>query len=219
MRQGRVPGNGRMAFPNIPSFPESYPGPYERQMGKIIAALLSLFAGRVPDSESIGCVLELAAAPARWSAVHAVFDEVRRRLLRAMDARDQQREWQHHFEESCCQALYNATDPQDPFDPASAFFVAGSALGLAWSVGVSVEAVVAVLAPVTRLTERPEAESSPEAARVDVRCEECGKETKFPAAERGSVQNCPHCGAYVDVGEDTAGDGAFGHEESEPPVE
>src|SRR4051812_37698381 len=99
-----------MSFPNIHSFPESHCGPYERQMSESIAALLSVFTGRVPDTESIDCVLELAAAPARWSAGHAVFDEVRRRLLRAIDAKDQQREWQHHFEESCCQAMYNATD-------------------------------------------------------------------------------------------------------------
>lgn len=195
-----------MPFPSIASFPECHPGPYERQMGKTIAALLGLFIGRAPDSESIGCVLELATAPARWSAGHAVIEEVRRRLLTATDAKDRQREWQHHFEESCCQALYNATDPPDPFDAASAFFVAGHALALAWSVGVSVEAVVAVLAPLTRLEERERSrsESSPEAARVNVRCEECGKHTMFPATERGRVQNCPHCGAYVDVGEDDA---------------
>ncbi|MGE5192002.1 MAG: putative signal transducing protein [Deltaproteobacteria bacterium] len=37
---------------------------------------------------------------------------------------------------------------------------------------------------------------------VEVTCEECGKRSTFPLTQRGSVQNCPHCGAYVDVGDD-----------------
>jgi hypothetical protein len=57
-------------------------------MGDIIARVLRVFAGRVPDAESHGRVTELVAAPARWSAGHAVFDEVRRRLLAAMKGKD-----------------------------------------------------------------------------------------------------------------------------------
>ncbi len=30
-------------------------------------------------------------------------------------------------------------------------------------------------------------------------CEECGREVTFPAARRGSVETCPHCGEYIDV--------------------
>src|SRR4051812_1347414 len=67
--------------------------------------------------------LKPPTTPDRWSAGHAVFDEVRHRLLGAMKAKDRARECQYGFEESCCQALYNATDPPDPFDPGSAFFV------------------------------------------------------------------------------------------------
>ena len=136
-----------MAFPDIQRFPESDPGPYERQMGGLIAALLQQFTGEVPDPESNARVLDLASDPARWSAGHAVFDEVRSRLLAAISDKDGLREWQHHFEESCCQAIYNATDPPDPFDPGSAFFVAVQAIGLAGAVNMPVERVVAVLAP------------------------------------------------------------------------
>jgi len=35
-----------------------------------------------------------------------------------------------------------------------------------------------------------------------VTCDECGTQSEFPAAQKGSVQNCPKCYAYVDVGED-----------------
>lgn len=35
-----------------------------------------------------------------------------------------------------------------------------------------------------------------------VTCEECGTQSAFPAVQKGSVQNCPKCDAYVDVGDD-----------------
>ncbi|MEQ8790570.1 MAG: DUF2007 domain-containing protein [Pirellulaceae bacterium] len=34
---------------------------------------------------------------------------------------------------------------------------------------------------------------------VDAACEECGAVTNFPANQRGTVQDCPHCGEYLDV--------------------
>jgi hypothetical protein len=37
---------------------------------------------------------------------------------------------------------------------------------------------------------------------IEVACEECGKSTKFPAVLRGTAEECPHCGATVDVGDD-----------------
>ena len=108
-------------------------------MGKMIVNLLELFKGRVPDAESNRCVLELAKVPERWSAGHAVFDEIRRRLAGGpLPA-------QYYFEESCCQALYNASEPLDSFDPSSAFFVAPFALIRAPLVDVPLEAVATVL--------------------------------------------------------------------------
>jgi hypothetical protein len=32
-------------------------------------------------------------------------------------------------------------------------------------------------------------------------CEECGQRGVFPADQEGTVQTCPHCGGYMDVGE------------------
>lgn len=136
-----------MALPDFRGLKESNPGPYERQMGVYIVGLLRLFRGRVPDSESNTRVLELANSPSHWSAGHRLFKEIRPRLLAAMKAEDASRCAQHYFEESCLQAIYNATDPPDPFDPGSAFFVAGQAISLARVVGVPVESVVAILAP------------------------------------------------------------------------
>ena len=113
-------------------------------MGDYIVGLLRLFAGRLPDAETNAHVFKLAETPTRWSAGHAVFDEVRRRRLAASKAKDEKRECQYCFEESCCQAMYNATEPADSFDPSSAFFVVAEALGLARVVGIPLELVAAV---------------------------------------------------------------------------
>jgi Putative prokaryotic signal transducing protein len=34
---------------------------------------------------------------------------------------------------------------------------------------------------------------------VEAVCEECGQTATFPAAEQGTIQDCPHCGAMIDV--------------------
>jgi hypothetical protein len=43
------------------------------------------------------------------------------------------------------------------------------------------------------------AEQGAVAERLEIVCEECRKSTFFPAAKKGTVQECLHCGAYVDV--------------------
>jgi hypothetical protein len=40
----------------------------------------------------------------------------------------------------------------------------------------------------------------PMEARLEAVCEECGRRSVFSAAQKGTVQDCPHCGAYMDVG-------------------
>src|SRR5262245_38812156 len=37
---------------------------------------------------------------------------------------------------------------------------------------------------------------------IAVVCEDCGKTTSFSPTLRGTVDQCTHCGAYVDVGDD-----------------
>jgi hypothetical protein len=37
--------------------------------------------------------------------------------------------------------------------------------------------------------------------QIEVVCEECGKTTTFPASLDGTTQECAHCRAYVDVGD------------------
>jgi hypothetical protein len=134
-------------FPDVTKFSKGPVGPYERQMGANIAALVQLFQSRVPDSETSSQVLALAKATGNWSAGHAVFDCVRIRLLAADESKDELRQAQYHFEESCLKAIYNATDPKDPFDPSSAYWIASEAIRLARLTSVPIEDVLRILAP------------------------------------------------------------------------
>ena len=43
------------------------------------------------------------------------------------------------------------------------------------------------------------AERNRNAPDIEVRCEECGKTSMVRAALRGTTQDCPHCGRFVDV--------------------
>lgn len=53
---------------------------------------------------------------------------------------------------------------------------------------------------------------------IEVVCEECRRSASFPAAQKGSVQQCPDCGAYIDVGEGEAPEGwEEGESETEEP--
>jgi hypothetical protein len=36
---------------------------------------------------------------------------------------------------------------------------------------------------------------------IEVVCDECDQKSLFPANQRGTIQDCPACGAFVDVGE------------------
>lgn len=47
---------------------------------------------------------------------------------------------------------------------------------------------------------RSERKSANEAlGDIDAKCEECGESSTFPGKLRGTVQDCPRCGAYMDI--------------------
>jgi hypothetical protein len=56
---------------------------------------------------------------------------------------------------------------------------------------------------------------TPEGPPVEAVCEECGQRSVFPAAQKGSVQNCPHCHAFLDVGEEDFADEEWSESEDE----
>lgn len=52
-----------------------------------------------------------------------------------------------------------------------------------------------------RKAERDAQRKVSEPQTIEVICEECGKVATFAGSLLGTVQDCPHCGAYLDVGE------------------
>jgi hypothetical protein len=120
---------------------------YEAQMQADILGLLRLFAGRVPDAETLDWLMELTADREKWTIAHALFDRVRRRHLKAIDTGQRALDIQYCFEEVCLKSLYNETYPQAPFDSGSPYCVIKNAIALARAVGVPVEEVLAIVAP------------------------------------------------------------------------
>ena len=52
------------------------------------------------------------------------------------------------------------------------------------------------------LEHRKEKTDEPAMGRtIESVCEECGKASRFPFEQRGTVQTCPHCRQYLDVPE------------------
>ncbi len=117
------------------------PSPYGLEVGTSIEALLHLFSNKVPDQESNQQLLALAESK-KWSSAHALWGQVRDRCLRASKSNDDIRCQQYRFEESCLETLYNDTDPDDPFDSISPYWVVPSALGLATTLSIPIDDVI-----------------------------------------------------------------------------
>lgn len=41
---------------------------------------------------------------------------------------------------------------------------------------------------------------------IDVRCERCGHQMRYPPIRKGEVENCPNCFAFIDIGTDVGYD-------------
>ena len=108
-------------------------------MGESIARLVSLFDGRVPDAEVQERLGVISADAGRWAEAHRYRNTVRDRLLAT---EDRLLRGQYGFSESCLESLYNETDPRDPFDSVSPFWVVPNAIWLAQQGDIPVEAIL-----------------------------------------------------------------------------
>ena len=54
-----------------------------------------------------------------------------------------------------------------------------------------------------RRTNSPASAETPAADALRFTCQECGKTVVFPGDRRGQVEECPYCGNYVDVPEES----------------
>jgi len=119
------------------------------QMQADILALLALFRGHVPDHETLAWTATLAANPDTWNQGRQLFAEIRGHNLMAIRSEDHPRECQYCFEEVCIQSLYNETQPDDPFDPCSPYWVIKNALSMAKALHLPAKDVVGIVVPET----------------------------------------------------------------------
>jgi hypothetical protein len=122
------------------------PSPYGRQAGASIIALLRLFQGKAPDLLSARQVLNVALSN-DWSRAYEARSQVRNRLLLTSKADDPIRLAQYWFEESCLETLYNDTQPADPFDSISPYWVVPHAIKLAKQLSIPIDDVLAAIWP------------------------------------------------------------------------
>jgi hypothetical protein len=183
-------------------------------MQEVILALLELFRSCAPDAETNALVSALARDRNNWPGAHDLFNRIRGRgPLNAKDFKqgDSVRCSQYTFEELCLKSLYNETQPRDPFDPSSPFFVAEFAIQLARSIGVPEPQVLAIIAahasPETAYYRRVFS-SYPRPAGVATSVLRPAVETEEVAKEFPDLQQFPasHPGPYeTNMGERIAG--------------
>jgi hypothetical protein len=101
-----------------------------------IRGLLELIAPAVEDRETIDALLGVLADRRRLGECHAIFDRIRDKTLRAIEAEDQRAGIQYSFEEICAKSMYNEASIFDPFDSDSPYWVVPFAFGVARMLGI-----------------------------------------------------------------------------------
>jgi hypothetical protein len=84
-----------------------------------------------------------------------------------------------------------------------------------WIERADTERAVLILEEFERRTAARNADESVGLEPIPVLCEECGTRSTFPATKQGTVQNCPHCGAYLDIVEGSLSEEDYGTPEEE----
>lgn len=109
-----------------------------------IVALLRLFEGHVPDSETHDWTIRTAETKDKWQRARHVFDQVR---ARANKPHNLTQGSQYSFEEACLKSIHNEANPTTPFDLRSPYSVIPRAFELARLIGICDQEVVDAIAP------------------------------------------------------------------------
>lgn len=105
-------------------------------MALMIQRLIELFMFRCQENSTLVELLALASNSSRWKEGHQLFQDIRRKTLKAETSGNSDLLKQYAFEELCAKTLYNLSGEPAPFDPDSSDYVVASALSLAGVVGV-----------------------------------------------------------------------------------
>ena len=103
---------------------------------KAIIELLEYFLPQCEDRLTMQEVKDMASDWRKWSDGHKLFDRIRTKTLLVERNIDQLIVCQYLFEEICAKTLYNLSNPRDPFDADSPFWILPIALQFAKAMGI-----------------------------------------------------------------------------------
>jgi hypothetical protein len=101
--------------------------PPDEQTLAAMSSFARLFRPYVEERATWQEVEAMIRDESTWQGAHALFDRIRIKTLSVQEG-DDKLNCQYSFEEICAKTLYNFSDPVDPFDVDSPFWVIPLAL-------------------------------------------------------------------------------------------
>jgi hypothetical protein len=112
-----------------------------------IRPVLILIIGYTSDTSTINELIAMIDDAGLWPKAHDLFDRIRDKTIKTDRTHDGRMCAQYCFEEICAKTIYNLTDPIDPFDDDSMFWVFPLALDTARRLGIDSGKIVDAIAP------------------------------------------------------------------------
>ena len=110
-----------------------------------IRLLIQLFGPHCADTDTFFRLRQMMDDRGAWHRAHDLFQDIRRKTLKAGRAEDNAAVTQYMFEEVCAKSLYNLTRGSAPFDPDAPYWIVPNALALAKVLGIDTAEVVAIV--------------------------------------------------------------------------
>lgn len=111
-----------------------------------IDGLIRLFTPHCHDSKTLEQLRRMIGNRGTWANAHDLFDQIRRKTLKAERVKDHPQICQYMFEEVCAKAMYNLSGNSAPFDADSPYWIIPNALTFARALGISDAEVLRVVA-------------------------------------------------------------------------
>jgi hypothetical protein len=110
---------------------------------KAIQEMVRFFLPLCAEQSTLRELDEMAADEKKWPYAHALFSKIRKKTIRADEAKDELLQHQYSFEEICAKTIYNISghikgkEFPYPFDDDSPFWVIPIAVSFARALGVT----------------------------------------------------------------------------------
>ncbi len=84
-----------------------------------IVELLAFFAPHRDDNSTFQKLQAISGDTSRWKKGHALFSEIRVKMLKADETNNERLQHQYSLDEICAKTLFNMSEPQQPFSAQS----------------------------------------------------------------------------------------------------